>query len=53
MGKIPPGIFDGNIHWVGQFEECENIAINGSTSSEYKGKYSYNEILITGVSTIK
>ena len=53
MGKIPTGIFDGNVHWVGQFEECENIAIQGNTSPGYKGKYCYNEILVKEVSNVK
>uniref|UniRef100_A0AC35TMK9 NRF domain-containing protein n=1 Tax=Rhabditophanes sp. KR3021 TaxID=114890 RepID=A0AC35TMK9_9BILA len=26
IGKMPSGISDGNYHWLGDYEECENLA---------------------------
>lgn len=36
FGKIPSGIMDGNLAWLGEFSECRNISAN---EGNWTGKY--------------
>lgn len=46
MGKLPPGLSEGNLYWVGQYPMCQGIAVvyNNTESPpgeerEFKGEY--------------
>ena len=28
MGKLPPGVMDGNTNWLGSYSECTNVTVN-------------------------
>lgn len=40
-GKLEPGFFQGNIRWLGDFDECMNITVstNGSLPEDFNTRY--------------
>ena len=40
-GKLPPGVFQGGRHWVGDYQKCHSIQsdFNNATNHRFNGKY--------------
>ena len=38
MGKPPPGLLDGNLNWLGSYDECLAIDVHVNSSS-FNGRY--------------
>ena len=45
-GQIPPGLLEGNVNWIGNYEQClsvkasgKNISSLGAAKHDFDGRY--------------
>lgn len=52
-GKVPTGLLQGNLNWLGSFSECLAIRANGQDEQEaFRGQYCTLTFENTGSSTL-